>query len=107
MIARKYDTKVGSVIIKTYEMNNGTIKMTAILLRHDKKVDATRCEATIPQSTDEYCKLVRRALFDTVINKFDNGIEKGYIERDFTPEEVCVGVIDIVKKHLFAHVRNT
>lgn len=107
MIARKYETKVGSVIVKSYDMNNGIIKMTAVLVRHNTKVDATRCEVSISKSTDEYYKLVRRALVDNVINKFDVGIEKGYIERDFTTEEVCVGVIDIVKKHLFANVRNT
>lgn len=105
MSARKYETKVGSVVVKTYEMDNGMVKMSAILVRHDKKVDVTRCEVSIGKSTDEYYKVVRRTLVDAVISKFDNGIEKGYIERDFTTEEVCVGVIDIVKNHLFAGIK--
>lgn len=92
-MARKYETRYGDIIIKSTISSIGIVRYTGWMVRNGENVDVTRREMSTVMGTEEEERKKRHMLVECIVERFERS---GLL----TPEEVAVGVIEIVTRRL-------
>ena len=93
IMARKYETRYGDIIIQSSISNNGIVRYSGVLVRDGQKVELTRREMSSVIGTEEEERSKRHMLVECIVARFE---KSGLL----TPDEVAVGVIEIVRRRL-------
>jgi hypothetical protein len=91
-MSRKYETRYGDVIIRSVILD-GIVRYSGVMIRDGVKVEVTRREMTTVMGTEEEERKKRHMLLECIVERFERS---GLL----TPEEVAVGVIEIVNRRM-------
>jgi hypothetical protein len=95
-MARKYETRYGDVIIRS-TISDGIVRYFGVLMRDGAKVEVTRREMSSVLGTEEEERSKRHLLVECIVERYEKSGQ-------LLPEEVGVGVIEIVRRRLREHV---
>lgn len=96
-MSRKYETRYGDIIIQSTISSIGIVRYSGVLVRDGKKVEITRREMSTVMGTEDEERSKRHMIVELIVERFE---KSGLL----TPEEVGVGVIEIVSRRLREHV---